>query len=257
MKYWMVKKLLKFIFLSLCCFDLAHAGRSLEICDDVAGWPPYTFIDSKNPQMVTGFSVDLIVEILRRSGYQPKITLLPWKRCLEQVENGKSALLLNASYNEERAQKFLISQSYYSVLTVLFYRREKLPEVAKTGKPDLKQQLRYCGLFGYDYQIYGFPESQLDQGARTQMALFAKLRLDRCDFVLGGVENIQRLSLMGQLDLDGISHIKIPGARSKEYHVMVSRKLPDSEHLLQIINDGITLSKKNGSYSVLRKKYGL
>jgi polar amino acid transport system substrate-binding protein len=145
----------------------------------------------------------------------------------------------------------------YTELTVLFYRREKYPELEKTTVPNATRPYRYCGLFGYDYKAYRISESQLDSGAKTQQALFAKLRLDRCDFVLGAAQHIRRLGMSGQLDLTGLAHINIPGAKAKQYHVMVSRKRADGLELIKVINEGIALSKANGDYVKILKKYNL
>ena len=93
----------------------AQAGQALSICDDGAGWPPYTFADPKNPTRIIGASKDLIFGILERAGYRPQITLLPWKRCLAQVESGQTDMLLNASYSAERISRV---SGFVSSLTV-------------------------------------------------------------------------------------------------------------------------------------------
>lgn len=234
-----------------------QAGQPLAICDDESGWPPYTFVDPKNPASVVGASADLIIEILKRTGYEPQITLLPWKRCLMEVETGKSAMLLNASYSDERAQKFLMSKPYYSVNSGLYYMSSKYvspPNI--TTVADMKDY-RYCGLYGYNYTMYPIPEAQLDSGARDEASRFAKLRFGRCDLVLGDVEILKSFAAMGQVDLAGTSHIPIPGAKPKEFHVMVSRAIPDGAKLLGIIDNGIVSTKADRTYAKIFKKYGI
>lgn len=105
----------------------ARASPIVKICDDEAGWPPYTFADRQDPRVIRGASAELISEILKRAGYQAEIRLLPWKRCLAEVASGKSAIALNASYSDERAQKYLLSQPYYTLSSALFYRVQKYP----------------------------------------------------------------------------------------------------------------------------------
>ncbi len=246
--------------LMLGALGLAHAGSPpvpLPICDDVAGWPPYTFADPKNPQAVTGASADLMTGLLRRAGYAPQITLLPWKRCLGEVEAGRAALLLNASFNEERAQKFLVSKPYYSINSALFYSSAKYPVPPKMVSMGAMKKYRYCGLLGYNYTMYDIPPEQLDTGARDETSRFEMLRMGRCDFVLGDVEIIKAFAAMGQLNLAGTAYVSIPGTKPKEFHALVSRAWPGGETLLKHINDGIAASKADKSFDKVFKKYGL
>lgn len=242
--------------LSLGYVESAHAGPPLAICDDGAGWPPYTFVDPKNPGSIVGASKDLIFGILERAGYSPQIELLPWKRCLAQVESGQTALLLNASFSEERAQKFLLTKPYYSLHSVLIYRTSKYPKPPQlTSMADMKSY-RYCGLRGYNYTMYDIPTA-LFETATDERSRFAMLRRDRCDFVLGDMELLQAFSSMGQLDLDGTGHIPIPGARPKEFHAMVSKALVDADKLLKVIDDGLIAAKADKTYEKIFSKYGL
>src|SRR4051812_38647462 len=77
-KHWVLMAPLA--LLSMAGFGVAHAGTPIKVCDDDAGWPPYTYVDPKNPPVVIGASADLMREILTRAGYEPQIKLLPWKR---------------------------------------------------------------------------------------------------------------------------------------------------------------------------------
>lgn len=239
------------------CAGLAHSGEPVSICDDGAGWPPYTFADPKNPSRIIGASKDLIFGILERAGYSPQITLLPWKRCLAQVESGQTAMLLNASYSAERAQKFLMTKPYYSLNSVLFYQTSKYPQPPRITTQEEMKLYRYCGLYGYNYTMYEIPKAQLDTGAKDEPSRFAMLKRDRCDFVLGDVELLNAFASMGQLTLEGTAHIPIPGAKPKEFHAMVSKTLVNASQLLKTLDEGIIAAKADKSYSRIFNKYGL
>ena len=235
----------------------ALAAQPLKICDDEAGWPPYTFVDPDNPKRIIGASVELMFEILRRAGYEPTITLLPWKRCLAEVETGAFAMLLNASYSEERAQNFLLSQPYYTMHSALFYLTSKYPAPPKIATVADMKQYRYCGLLGYNYTMYDIPPAQLDSGAMDEARRFMKLRLDRCDFVLGDVELLNSFAAMGKIDLNGIAHIPIPKAKPKDFHALVSKTPAGGATLLAIVNDGIAATKTDKTYAKIFKTYGV
>jgi polar amino acid transport system substrate-binding protein len=244
-------------WLVLGCVGAARAAQPLSLCDDGAGWPPYTFVDPKNPDAIIGASKDLIFGILERAGYAPHLALLPWKRCLAQVESGQTAMLINASFSEERAHKFRMSRPYYSIRSALFYRTSKYPSPPRLTTLEDLQSYRYCGLYGYNYTMYAIPKAQIDTGAKDEPSRFTMLERDRCDFVLGDVELLNAFASMGQLSLDGTGHIPIPGARPKEFHAMVSRALPDADKLLKILDDGIVAAKADKTYAQIFSKYGL
>lgn len=237
--------------------DLARAAEPLPMCDDGAGWPPYTFVDPRKPDQIIGASMDLLLGILVRAGYDPQLTLLPWKRCLAEVEAGKMAMLLNATHSEERAQKFLMSKPYYAVHSVLYYRSYKYPVPPKMATVADMKAYRYCGLFGYNYSMYDIPQAQLDTGAKDEISRFEMLRMGRCDFVLGDLEILNAFSAMGKINLSGTGYIPIPEAKPKEFHVMVSRMWGGGPKLLKVIDEGIAVSKADKTYAKVFAKYGL
>jgi len=238
----------------------AQAEPILKICDDDAGWPPYTFADSKDtkdPKVIRGASADLVVEILKRAGYDPVITLLPWKRCLKEVEAGESAMAINASYSDERAKTYWLSQPYYTLTSALFYRTQKYPKAPVVASLADMQKYRYCGLFGYNYAMYALPEALLDTGAKNEPSRFAMLARGRCDFVIGDVEVLTAFAAMGQLDLSGTAYIPIPEAKPKEFHMIVSRTEAGGEKLLKVLNDGLVALKADKTYAKIFRKYGI
>ena len=253
----MVRLFVLVALLLSCALRLAHGAPAVRICDDIGGWPPYSFTDPKNPQRVTGAAVEVVSEILRRAGYEPTIALLPWKRCLSEVEDGTSAALLHATHNEERARLFLISEPYYSMNSSFYYLTSRFPVPPKISTAADLANYRFCGLAGYNYEMYSIPAARIDSGARTEAARFEKLRLDRCDFVIGDDEILRNFASMGQVDLKGTATVPIPGAVPKNFHVMISRTDAGGERLLKVINEGIAALKADKSYARIFKKFGL
>jgi len=182
---------------------------------------------------------------------------MPWKRCLLEVKNGETAMLINASYSEERNQKYLMSKPYYALHGALFYVNSKYPEAPKITTVAEMKPYRYCGLFGYNYAMYALAEEQLDTGTKDETTRFRKLRQDHCDFVLGDVEVVHGFAAMGQVDLNGISHLPIPGAKPKEFHALVSKRPVGGVKLLKVIDEGIMAMKADKSLVRIFKKYGI
>ncbi len=244
--------------LALLGLSLAvQAGQTVQVCDDAAGWPPFAYADAAEPTVVKGATVELVGEILARAGYTMQTTLLPWKRCLLDVEEGRLALVVNASLNEERVQKYLITKPLYAVHSALYYLKDRYPQAPLvTRAADLKSY-SFCGLFGYNYTMYPIPPANLDTSAHDETTRFRMLRNGRCDFALGDVEILKGFEARGLLDMKGIEQLPIPGAKPKEFHSLVSKNHPDGEKLTKVINDGLVAAKADKSYARIFRKYGL
>ena len=245
------------LLMSMGLVFCAHAGPTVAVCDDVAGWPPFAYADPDEPAVVKGATIELVGGILARAGYTMQTTLLPWKRCLSDVEEGRLAMVINASLNEERVQKYLVTKPLYVVHSALYYLNERYPQAPVLSKPaDLKAH-SFCGLFGYNYTMYDIPPANLDTSAHDEATRFRMLRNGRCDFALGDVEVLNAFVARGQLDMKGVEQLPIPGAKPKEFHTLVSRNYPDAEKLVKIINDGLSAARADKSYWRTLKKYGL
>ncbi len=66
-------------------------------------WPPYVFMENGK---LTGIDVEIIQEVCKRNGIESDIQMVPWKRALKEVEEGRMDAIFAPIYTEERA-KFL------------------------------------------------------------------------------------------------------------------------------------------------------
>ena len=254
------KKLFVMMVAVLCLLftaTLRAEEKVIKICDDEAGWPPFTFEDTKSKGQVTGASTDVLVEILKRAGYKAQISLLPWKRCLDEVEKGVSAMLINAAYSDERAQKYLLTKPLYSISSGLFYTKKRFPVKPQINTITEMNKYTYCGLLGYNYTMYKIDPKKLDTGAKNVEMCFAKLQLGRCDFALGDIEILKGFEAMKQLDLSGIDLIPIPESKPKEFFMLVTKAASGGDNLLQILNKGLENLRKDGTYKKIFAKYGI
>lgn len=65
--------------------------------------PPAEFTENGR---VTGRNVDVVTEAIKRMGHTCDIRLLPWVRAVNMVKKGRADGLIDAAYNQERAQFF-------------------------------------------------------------------------------------------------------------------------------------------------------
>ncbi|MBA4368497.1 MAG: hypothetical protein C0403_12770 [Desulfobacterium sp.] len=97
---WFLNLLCFAVFLCLIALEPSHA-EDITICTDLNYWYPYSYVENK---VAKGMHIDIAVKALSRLGYQPVFTPLPWKRCLQSIEDGRYNAVVSASYKPDRAQ---------------------------------------------------------------------------------------------------------------------------------------------------------
>ncbi len=239
-------------------------GRSptvVHICDDAGEWAPFTYrerSDAQSPGKITGFTVDVIASIFHQAGQRYRITLLPWKRCLAEVAEGRHfQMLLNASFNQERASHYLFSDPVYVTVPNYFYSKRAFPHGLHIQAPSDFNHYRVCGLLGYNYRIYGLKENQIDTSTRTFRALIAKLRSNRCQVFIEQYEIIAGYSLAHDQDFlhqPWFGHAPLPYMRPTKFYMLFS---PNAEgrRLQGIVNQGLKSLRASGGLQAIRARY--
>ncbi|MBB5205568.1 polar amino acid transport system substrate-binding protein [Inhella inkyongensis] len=261
MRFW-VAQVGVFFCLSLAIAQPAIASAPpIKVCDDVAEWPPFTY-RQRGPNgevqaVVQGFSVDVLRQILSARGRSFQIELLPWLRCLREVESGTVHLALNASANAERAKQFRLSLPYYGTTHSYFYSRRRFPKGLRIQHVDELKRYHLCGVHGYSYAAYGLSNNQIDQGAFKFSQVVAKLHAQRCDVGIEKYEAVAGARLVGPdlLADPDLGHGQIPGLDGGEFHMLISRSHPEGEALHALINQGITQLKESGQMRTLWRRY--
>lgn len=229
-------------------------SEPIIICND-GNWPPYGYKDPDNEKKCIGVSVDIISEILSRKGLESEVKTLPWKRCLAYVEFGKFHIVTDASRNPEREEKFLFSDPVYSLTHGFFYKKSNFDDSVIKTTQDVNK-FRIGGVLGYNFGVYKFDVSKIDQGALDIKALIAKLRSDRLDFVIGYVEIFEAYAKRGSIDLSGLGWIEIPETTLLVFHMLFTRNEKGKKQL-GIVNKGLKQLKNDGTYNKILKKYGI
>ena len=110
----------------------AQPLRSVSACDDTNEWPPYTYRvggdAGKGEEVLDGFAVAVLRRVAERAGWQLRIQLLPWKRCVEAVRSGEMQLALNAILTPERERDYWPSSVLYETRLMGLWSRERRPE---------------------------------------------------------------------------------------------------------------------------------
>ncbi len=249
----------------LCLFvscTLPAADREVElvrICDDSGEWPPFIHYQSRDAgkeSTIVGFSVDVIEAVFAENNIKFSIELIPWKRCLREVEQGEYDMLLNASYSEERAEKYYLSSDYYAVTPYYFYSLKHNPNgLPIRSKADLSGY-RVGGIIGYNYDYWGLETLDVDRYAADYAHLIGKLHRHRVDLFVENLEVIAGFSLIGKnyIGDPDLGYAPIPDALPTLFYMLFSKNERGQE-LMQLVNKKLADMQSSGQLQELLKKY--
>ncbi|GGY49156.1 hypothetical protein GCM10011297_22480 [Bacterioplanes sanyensis] len=233
--------------------SLPLQAQTLTFCGDSAGWPPYTYEENG---VVKGYDVDVLKAILEPQGITVDVQMLPWKRCLQDTDNGKIHAALSASANDERRKKYRLTEYYYTVQPSYIYVKERFPGGVQLTASEALKQHKICGLRGYNYDGFGLSSEKVDRDTNNFKQLFQKTKAGRCDLILARYEILVGFALMGENYLtDEWGYNAIPGIEGDKFYMLVSRNIPDSEAVEKKLSDGIKQLRSEGKLEALLKPY--
>lgn len=252
------------VFLYGSVQTFAQEAREIRICGDGSEWPPFHFLEKdangNKTDTVIGYSVDVLNEILKPKGYVLKFFMPPWKRCLSDTENGKYHIALDASYSEERQNKYLLTASHYATHAKFFFVKERFKSIhTLTQSSQFFAQGNVCGLQGYNYEGISsqIKNNQIEQPAKNFTSLVAMTKSGRCAFFIARSEIIHGFSKLGENLLgDGIlGETTIPDSKPDLFYLLISRQADNAQTLLQDINSGIHRLRTNHRLEAILKKW--
>ncbi|WP_019615744.1 substrate-binding periplasmic protein [Psychromonas ossibalaenae] len=241
---------------------LQAADREIElvrVCDDSGEWPPFIHYQSRDADKgvaVVGYSVDVIEAVFAENNIQFSVDLIPWKRCLREVELGEYDMLLNASSNDDRARKYYLSSSYYAVTPYYFYSKKHNPDgLTIRSRADLSKYRVGC-IIGYNYDYWGIKTVEVDRDANDYAHLIGKLHRNRVDLFVENMEVIAGFSLIGQnfIDDPDLGYRPFPEALPTPFHMMFTRN-ERGQKLMRLVNKTLAEMQKSGQLQEFLKKY--
>ena len=246
--------------------DSLLAGQSIRVCGDGGEWPPYAYFtrdaEGNKTDNVEGYTVDVLKAILEENQIGVTFELPAWARCLAKADEGEEyQIALDASYSDERAQKYLLTESYYVITPKIFFAKNTFPD----GFPSVSNvdQLfalgNVCGLLSYNYEGFskGIENPNVDRGAKDFSILAEKALRGRCVGFLARYEILVGFSALGQDYLLGgqIADTDLPGAKPDNFYMLISRNYQHSDELKRVIDQGIQDLRESGRLDEFLHKY--
>lgn len=231
------------------------AAEPVKICDDAAGWPPYSYhpVVGGTPDKteLEGATIELVAEIFNLIGLEYSIDLLPWKRCLTEVaEYDKKKgyeVFINGSYNEKRAETYYVTTPIYYTRRGVFYSEEKFPDKPPITSTDDLKKYKICGVAGNNYSKYRLSDSDIHSFPKSLEKALKMLAAGRCDVVPSSIEVAYGHALTGRSIVPGgVESLHLSDLPGSNFHIFVSKTSPRSFELLTRINQAIIILQNNG-----------
>lgn len=265
----MHKKLVIKVLSILCLSSSCALAETVNICDDGAEFPPYAYYEKQSNQLaivkppkVIGATKELLTEIFSLIDLEYNLELLPWKRCLLEVEhfgiNQRYEMFSNGSYSKERSNKYLVSVPIYKTHEGLWYSKKRSSLKVPIKKAAELNNYKLCGVLGYNYDwLEGMGITKaINTGAKDVKSALLMISKGRCDFYIGGLENTYGGATVGLYPLpEDIVGIPFPEARTPSFHLYISKSSPRANELHTNINQAILLLQKQGIAQKIYRKY--
>ncbi len=172
------------LFLSAPVATFAQPSK-VTLCNDP--WPPFT-VGKSGSAPEGGLAFEIVNEIFdRMDGVSVEMQLMPWKRCLKQIETGKIDGAMLALKSAKRPY-LRYPKSVFAGRVGFFYHKEKHPNGISWEKPEDLAGLRVGFLAGT--KVSPAIQAAMDAGvikadkAKDASLNFNKLRKGRIDLAI-------------------------------------------------------------------------
>jgi polar amino acid transport system substrate-binding protein len=228
-----------------CAFSSAGQARAQAIVTLTNGeWLPYMSEHASHQGAVSR----IVREAFALEGVQVKYVFRPWKRALVEAERGEvngSIIWSTGATGSERERLFLFSDVVIEGSTVFFH----LKNVAFDWNTyaDL-EHVSIGGTAGYEYLFEG-PNIKIDRAVSDEVN-FHKLLAGRFTVfpsdLYGGLA-----VLKGHFKPDEVARVTYHPKPYDvtRYHLIMSRKVKENAHYLELFNRGLKRLRESGKYA--------
>lgn len=213
-------------------------------------WPPYNY---QQDGKLTGFSVEIINNIMQIIGKDYPIRLLPSMRTTRVLDTRPNSFMFSLFRTPERESNY----KWIGPLTdgSIFFYKKRNNKLIINNIEDMKKvsrvAVRHKGLIPEILLEQGF--KNLDMTATTSFQVYRKLLVERVELAISDTD----LGVSYQLKLlnaDSSSFEKIPIPIFKsDLYIAVNKSVSDEE--IELWQFGLDTLKKNGVYDKIYQKY--
>jgi len=250
------------------------AAAPVVICGEP--WPPFLYEtgdDEQGNKAIAGSHLKNLPLLEEATELEFSINLIPWKRCLSQVENysqpGDPEIAIDASFSKERAAKFYYVGPMYTIGTAVWFSRNRFPDgplSKKTGKViswiNEMQHYSICGNLGWNYDMYyvehGIPRSnEIIRSPGGLQGMFSMLSKGRCDLVETHPELVMGSMIIGELKLPKDIACNKMQEEPEAFYLLIAKKSPRAEELVTRLSTALIYLQRTLQWKSLKDEGAL
>ncbi len=227
------------------------APRAAEVSLVTADWAPYYGVELDE----NGFVTALVTAAFERRGHSVSLDFMPWKRSLHRVEQGEADAVMGAYHSEERAQKYLFSDPFFTVTVGL----AALPSLGireYKSLEDLKPYRIGINRGWVNSREFDAADFLMKDEATHQILNVRKLLAGRVDMIVTalGVLRYEITQWSGPAPRE-IVFLHPPLARHG-LHLMAARANPEATAIIRDFNQGLAHIREDGTYAKIIARFG-
>ncbi len=205
-------------------------------------WPPYLSDQLQH----SGFVSHIVSDAFKLKSVNVNYKFRPWKRAFEEARNGTAHGSVVWSKTKEREQDFLFSDPVIIGKSVLFHLKDKKVD---WNRPEDLAKYKIGGTLGYKYSFEHLSNIVIERVTSDELN-FRKLLWKRIDLFPSDKDAgyVILNKHFTQQEITQITYHPLPYDQTS-YSLMLSKKHPNSKHLLALFNAGLKELKASGKYS--------
>lgn len=232
-------------------FASGIADKDIIVVGTEATYPPFEFRNDKNE--IVGYDMDVVQTIADKLGKKVEIVDMAFDGLIPALITGKVDLVAAGMTNtEERAKKVDFSQVYYDIENAFVVRAD---DDSMAGLEDLKGKIATAQM-GTAQDLFitdtGFP-SEIKRFQKNDDALM-EVKLGRGDFCIVNLTVANAFLRNNKVFSDNLK-IAFRNKIQKEGEGIALGIPKGNEAFVKVVNEAISLMKKNGELDALKEKY--
>jgi len=238
------------LFLFSFSFSFAENKKTVTLSD--SPWPPYSY-GKEGGKPTGGIAVHYTNELFRRLNVKTDIKLYPWKRCLNQMQEGRRDGLIIALKTKERDKYMVFSDVVITERLLVWYKKgrniqwKKFKNLKKYSI-GITAGFSYGDAFDKAANKYSFALFE----ASNDLNNFKNLDLGRIDIFICN-ESVANALFKKNKDLVGKFEHSKKILKFIGYHMGFSKKSKYSKNIKKI-NNVIKQMKKDGTMNKIFNK---
>ncbi|MCG8572592.1 MAG: transporter substrate-binding domain-containing protein [Spirochaetes bacterium] len=253
-----MKKSAHYIYIFLIIFPSLIFGQTLTLVSLES--PPAEYTENG---IVSGKNVEIVKEALKRMGYDCTILLVPWIRALKMVEVGSADAIIDAAYNEERAEYLFYPDEVINIERWYFFKLKK-NNFSIDENFDNAKYFRLGITRGFEYG--GFIQDAIkkeqfkiiDKVPDNESNL-TKLVSNRFDMFIGMKLTVtyyaKKLGYEDIIDIVPMTETNQPYLLNSSKTYLAFSKKTMTQKIVNQFSDVIRQMKKDGIFAAIEQKY--